>query len=60
MGTAGAQEVQLVPGDAPTEAPGDPRMTEHEDGVTGLQQSPLCIHEEAKFITAHYGVQQMS
>lgn len=59
-GTAGAQEVPPVPRGAPTQGPGDPRKTEIEDGVTGLQQPPLCIREEAKFITAHYGVRQMS
>lgn len=41
-------------------APSTQKDGTNEDGVTGLQQSPLCIREEAKFITAHYGVQQMS
>lgn len=55
----GTQAVQPVHRDVPTYGPA-PRKTENGDRVTGLQQSPLCIREEAKFITAHYGVQQMS
>lgn len=44
-----------------TEGPWAPGKTlEPATKVTELQQPQLCIHKEAKFITAHYGVQQMS
>lgn len=39
---------------------GEPGTQNTETKGTPLGQAQLRIHEEAKFITAHYGVQQMS
>lgn len=40
--------------------PGRPGSQQAATAVAELVQPTLCIRKEAKFITAHYGVQQMS